>query len=72
MNFFNYYAAWDSDTSATEERGGGGLWGSAATAAWELFSIFPFVLSFPLVFFFFYSPNLSVQMKQQKVRVWSN
>lgn len=53
MNFFNYYAAWDSDTSATEERGGGGLWGSAATAAWELFSIFPFVLSFPLVFFFF-------------------
>lgn len=71
MNFFNYYAAWDSDTSATEERGGG----CGGPPPQLLGSFFPFSLSFSLFlsfFFFFSSPNLSVQMKQQKVRVWSN
>lgn len=63
MNFFNYYAAWDSDTSATEREG------VHSTAAEELL-FFPLFSSSCLPLF--NSPNLSVQMKQQKVRVWSN
>lgn len=55
MNFFNYYAAWDSDTSATEEgRVVEGVVGSAATAARELFFLFSFSFSLFLPVFFFF------------------